>query len=424
MSGFLSPYRVLDLSDERGLLAGRMLAQLGADVVQVEPPGGSRARCVGPFAEDARPPHDSLYWSAYASGKRGLVVNQATAAGRDVLERLIASADILIESAAPDAREASVYKIASVRDINPAIIHVSITAFGSSGPKANYAATDLTVWAAGGPLLPLRDGTRPPLRISVPQSFLHAAADAAGGALIALHARRRSGRGQHVDVSAQQSTALCTLSTSLAAPFRHHDFSYLTAAGVPRNNQGVAGQTGAHRSKWRLRDGLLELFLGVGPIGGRYTNNLFRWLGDEGACDQEFASWDWVSLPQRLANGELSPSDLDRAAGCVERHLAGVSKHDMMEVITRYNLLCAPIATASDLLESPQLAARGYLESVVEGETRERTLPGRFAAGAPAAFVPLAPAPAPGQHSDTVLRDWLDATPAQIDALRAAGAIA
>src|SRR5690606_36632242 len=145
MTGYLSCYRVLDLSDDRGSLAGHMLAQLGADVVQVEPPAGSPARWVGPYADDAPPGDNSLFWSAYGSGNRSLICDPALDQGRSLLSRLIAAADFLIDSPDTESAKPRWPSAAEVQAINPRIVHVSINAFGSTGPKAPYAATDITV---------------------------------------------------------------------------------------------------------------------------------------------------------------------------------------------------------------------------------------------------------------------------------------
>jgi crotonobetainyl-CoA:carnitine CoA-transferase CaiB-like acyl-CoA transferase len=407
MPGFLAPYRVLDLSNERGLLCGHMLAQLGADVVQVEPPGGSSARREGPFTDDG----DSLYWAAFASGKRSIVCDLDTDAGRATLQRLLRETDFLIESCEPGELAARGFSVEAVRALNPALIHVSITPFGSAGPKASYAATDITVWAAGGPLLPSRDGARPPLRISVPQAFLNAAADAAAGALIAHMARLQSGRGQHVDVSAQQCAALSTLATTLAAPFRHEGFSVFDAASAPKKDKkkeldlsGSGSRT--RRSKWQVKDGLVEMHLGIGPASGRFTNNLFRWLHSENACDADIATWDWVALPQRILADEITEDDLERARNQVADFLARFTKNELMQIAMERTILCAPIATTRDLLDSPQLAARQFYEAVTDAKGRTLTLPGRFAAGVDAGFAALGPAPALGAHTQAVIDTW------------------
>src|ERR1700677_2532063 len=168
----LDQYRVLDLSDERGMVAGRMLADLGADVVQVEPPGGSTARRCPPLEDDG----GSLFFDAYAANKRGVTADPDRADGQRLIRELAAAADILIESADPGVMAARGLDWPDLEQVNPRLIYVSVTAFGRTGPKASYAESDLTVWAAGGPLELNRDGTRPPVRISVPQAYLHAGA--------------------------------------------------------------------------------------------------------------------------------------------------------------------------------------------------------------------------------------------------------
>ena len=425
MSGFLSPYRVLDLSDERGLLAGHMLGRLGADVVQVEPLGGNTARACAPF-DPALPDGDnSFYWSAWASAKRGLACDLDRPGGQALLHRLLSRADFLIESADPAQRQAWGITPAQTAAAHPALVHVSVSAFGTSGPKAYWPATDLTVWAAGGPLLPNRDGDRAPLRISVPQTWQHAAGDAAAGALIAHFARLQTGRGQHVDVSAQASASICTLGATLAAQYGHPDFVVPGAVAAPRRGLDLSGSgSRTRRSKWRVKDGLVEMHIGIGPAAGRFANNLFRWLASEGACDADVANWDWVTLPQRVLAGELGEADLERARNSVARFFAKFTKEELLEQAMARRLLCAPVATPRDLLASRQLAQRGYFQTVTEASGARRTLPGAFHAGVPQGFAELRPAPSHGQHSNQVLADWLAMPPNEVAALRAHGVIA
>src|SRR5262245_59612599 len=101
--GMLSPYRVLDLTDERGLLCSKILADLGADVIQIEPPTGNSARRIGPFYPDEVHPERSLFWWSYTTNKRSITLDWTTADGRALLQRLAQSADFLIESSGPGA---------------------------------------------------------------------------------------------------------------------------------------------------------------------------------------------------------------------------------------------------------------------------------------------------------------------------------
>jgi len=417
--GFLHPYRVLDLTDARGLLAGCMLGKLGADVIQVEQPGGSPARRVGPFATDAPAGENSLYWSAYSSFKRGITCDIDSATGRDLLLRLVEKADFLIESADPGVMSQRGLSYEALRRVNPALIHVSITPFGAQGPKASYADCELIVWAAAGPLHPNKDQHGVPTRISVPQAYLHGAADAAGGALIALFARHQSGRGQHVEISSQQSASLATLSVTLAAAVGHENYHFPGDAPAKKKPLDLSG-SGARtrRSKWPVRDGVLELHLGLGPASGGSANKLFAWMREEGALPDEFAEWDWITLPARLQSDEVTEEQLERARQAVGRFVARFTKAELMQIGMSRGILMAPAMTVADLTRSEHLRAREFFD-VVQENGRERTLPGPFAAGCRQGFVRGRPAPAIGEHNRQVYGGLLGLSEAALESLAA-----
>jgi len=206
----LNPYRVLDLSDDGALICGQILGDLGADVILVEPPGGAKARKVGPFCGDQPDVNQSLNFWAFNRNKRSVVIDLESEAGRENLLQLVKTTDILIESFSPGYLDGLGIGYRALAEINPRLIVISITPFGQQGPKAQWAATDLTVTAASGALLITGDEDRPPVVTSVPQAYLHAGVEAATGALIALQARARDGLGQHIDVSAQTAMMMAT----------------------------------------------------------------------------------------------------------------------------------------------------------------------------------------------------------------------
>ena len=192
----LAPYRVIDFTDERGVLAGQMLADLGADVIQVEPPSGSSGRRLAPFFRQAgSDPERSIFWAAYTRGKRGVTCDLAAPRGRELAQRLIQSADFVFESSDVGAMAELGLGYEQVAEFAPEVVYASISAFGQTGPKSRYAASDLVIWAAGTPLLMTGDDDRRPVRISAPQAWAHAAADAAGGAMLAHFARLQTGAG-------------------------------------------------------------------------------------------------------------------------------------------------------------------------------------------------------------------------------------
>lgn len=407
-NGFLTPYRVLDLSDHRGALAGHMLAQLGADVIQVEPPEGSNSRRQAPFAPDWPNGENSFFWAAYASGKRSIVCDPSTSDGLATLKDLVASADFLIESTAPGDGRPSWLEPAILASWNERLIHVSITPFGLTGPKRDWADSEITLWAAAGPLLLTRSLDDHPLRISTPQAYHHAASDAAAGALMAHFARLSSGKGQHVDVSVQQCVPQATLSAVLADAVGHNDF-------VPRPRPpGSMGQAGGvdlsgsgsrtRRSKWQLSDGLAEMHLGIGPAAGISTNKLFQWMRSEGGLDARFDNWDWTTLHKRIEAAEISEADLDAARDAVAYFLSRRQKHDIMTIAIENGIRIAPVETTVDLLESPHEAERGFFRTI-PGPFGVYRLPGDFAKGAPFGFADLRPAPLLGEHTAEILND-------------------
>jgi crotonobetainyl-CoA:carnitine CoA-transferase CaiB-like acyl-CoA transferase len=353
---------VLDLTDERGQMAGMMLAQLGAEVIAVEPPGGARSRRLEP---------SPALHLAYNRGKRSVVLDLGAEEGRARFLDLVATADVLLESADHGTWDRLGLGLDTLEAVNPRLVTVSISAFGRSGPKATWAASDLIAEAAACELFLTGDADRAPVRVSVPQAFLNAAADAACGALTALWERERSGRGQHVDISAQEAAAMMTQGQVLAAAYRAHP--------IARNGAGL--KVGPLRIAWvyPALDGWVTITLLFGPIAA-YTVRLLEWMVEEGFVDADVARADWVNFLSNVLAGRVDPSELDRLQ---ERIAAFTSSH-----------------TKAELLAREQLAARGYWE-VVDGVR----YPGPFAlaGGGGPALPPLGPAPALGQDTDAIL---------------------
>ena len=183
-------------------------------------PARSGARHQGVHAPGVAEAEASLDHWAFNRGKRSVLLDPAgEPADRQVLDRLLAGADVLVESLDPAERDALDLRPTQTTARFPALVHASITGFGVSGPKADWRCSDLVAMAAGGYLVLTGDEDRPPVRISLDQAYHHAAADAAGAVLIALRERHRSGRGQHIDVAAQASLVEATQSFVLAAPY-------------------------------------------------------------------------------------------------------------------------------------------------------------------------------------------------------------
>ena len=147
--GPLAGLRVLELSDEKGQWCGKLMADLGADVIKIEPPGGQNTRRVGPFLDDIPHPERSLYFWHYNTSKRGVTLNLDTADGRELFKRLASTADVALETFQPGRMASLGLAYADLAPSNPGLIMCSITSFGQTGPWNDYSSTDLTHLAAG-----------------------------------------------------------------------------------------------------------------------------------------------------------------------------------------------------------------------------------------------------------------------------------
>ncbi len=363
----LSAYRVVDLTDHRGLLAGFVLASLGAEVIAVEPPSGNPARWRD----------DGLTWWAYSRGKASVVCES-----RDELLDLVRGADVLIETDPAFTAE----ELAA----NPALVHVTISAFGADGPKADWAASDITVGAAGCALALTGDSDRAPVRTSVPQAWLHAGAEAADGALLALAERARSGLGQRVDVSAQQAMMQAGIPGVLMVPNENPALGR-TAGGIlygPLHLQFV----------YPALDGYVSITFLFGDTIGPYTRRLMEWVHEEGHCDAAMRDWDWAAFGLRMVTSEEAPGELEAAKAAITGLTSSKTKAELFAEAQRRQLLLAPVTTPAELVAAEHLREREFWEEV-DG----RVCPGPFVKASASPLPTLAGAPAIGQDSARLL---------------------
>ena len=410
---FLSPYRVLDLTDEQGLLCGKILADLGADVIAVEPPGGSTARTIGPFYHDEVHPEKSLFWWAYSVNKRSITLNLETHDGRELLRRLAKDAHFLIESFSPGymARLGLGYR--DLEAINPGLIMVSITPFGQDGPYADYKASDIVGMSLGGFTYLTGDSDRPPLRVTFPQFYLHGAAAGATGAMLAHTHRALTGEGQHVDVSCQQAVA-----RTLAHAPQSWDME-----GVIIGRMGVLRQTAADttvRINWRCKDGFLN-FMPQGGAVASSTRALLKWMHEESMGDEYLDSVDW----ENLGYGRIRADVMDRAIIPFQRFFDSHTRAELTIGSVERRILLFPVATQQDILDHPQLDARGYFQSLHHPELETDVVyPGLFVKDIDGDRVGLKRwPPLIGEHNREVYQDELGIEPGELTVLVESGVI-
>ncbi len=386
--GLLAPYRVLDLTTERGHFAGKLLADLGADVIKVEPPEGDPVRRRAPFVDDQPGPERSLRWLAWNTNKRSLTLDLSAAAGRDRLLQFAGTADFVLESFAPGQLDNLGLGYETLAQANPGLILVSISPFGQSGPWRDYHATDIVCWAMSGNMSITGESAGPPAHISDNcESYLHAGGDAVIGALIALTQRARTGRGQHVDLSIQEATA-----RGLYQVTGSWD---MTRRNLPREYRPSVDD-GKLPWTWQCRDGHVIWLAPAGPGANHRLHGLFAWL-DAIGTGSELQAVDWDTLKVE----ELTADDWERLRQLYADVFSGRTKRELYEAATRHDFALFPSATAADTLANEQLQARGFWRDVEHPALgRSIRCPGALARGDREVPAQTQPAPTLGQHND------------------------
>ena len=383
----LDGLRILDLTDDRGHLAGMLLAQLGAEVVLAEPPNGHRTRHRGPYVDDIVDPERSIEFLVYNRGKRSVVIDDGTH-----LAELAAHCDVVISCGAFDI------DFDALRAADPTLVTASITPFGETGPKTGWAATDLTIAASSGTMSLTGDRDRAPLRIGSPQTWHNAAVDTAGAILMALHERQTSGLGQHVDTSAQQSFVDCTQFQMMAV---------LTGGEVPVRLPGAVN-LGGFLIPWvyECADGYVTVTFLFGPMIAPFTSRLLTWVCEEGYCDAELRDKDWVDFGMAIFEGRESMDTFDHAIKCLTAFAASKTKAELLERALSDNLLIAPVTTTADVLALDHLGVRDYWQLTevprASGSQPVR-LCGALAKTTSGPLADLAAAPRLGEHAGQYL---------------------
>ena len=409
MTGPLDGIRVIEACGPIGHYAGRLLADLGADVIKVEPPEGDPARQHPPFLDGVPVPEGSLPFLLLNANKRSVRLDLHATADRERFLALVASADVLIDDWRSSEQAALHLRDEVLESANPSLIRASITGWGLSGPRAEWAYADIVGCAMAGVMRLAGFPDGPPEQLPDSQGYHCASIVATAGITAALVHRDATGEGQRVEVSMQEALSMAQETAMMMADI----------LGTNRERAGTRSALGIDMPGVGLHeaaDGYVYM-MAAGTAGSGFEGLLGLMEAHEAAEDlreEPHASFIATSLNRNyLVEALADPSrrdevqsELSHIDGVVRRFIAAHPKRQLYEEGQQRRVLIGMVSTPEDIASSPQLAARNWWIEL-DDRARGRTLryPGSpwLLHGTPASI--RRPAPLLGEHNDEVLAD-------------------
>jgi len=382
--GPLSGLRVLELADEKGQFCGKLLGDLGADVIKIEPPGGEPCRGVGPFLNDIPNPERSLSFWYYNTSKRGITLNLETAGGRALFRRLAAKADVILETFRPGHLDSLGLGWDSLHEQNPGLILCALTPFGQTGPWRDFLSSDLLHMAAGGEMASCGYDesdmpNAPPIAPGGGNAWHTGCHFAYISIMAALVYRTVSGTGQYIDASIHEACALTTESAIA---------NYIYRGEVLRRQTGrhhAAGVT--PRTQFRAKDGMYVTALISGGLNPRNVRNLAELMNGYGMAG-DLTDPKYQDPAVIAANASHIIDDLLAA------FIASLPAEEVYHAAQERGFTWGAVRAPEDLLEDGHLKDRGFWKQVEHPELqRSFVYPGEAAIfnGSPWGISPRAP---------------------------------
>jgi crotonobetainyl-CoA:carnitine CoA-transferase CaiB-like acyl-CoA transferase len=392
----LPGYRVLDLTSSIAALCGKLLGDLGMDVIKVEPPGGDAARSEPPFANGHAHREGSLRFAYLNAGKRSITLDIAKANGQKLLLDLVERADVIVEDFAPGYLASVGLGYEALLERRKKLILVSVSGFGQDGPYANYKTTDLIGNAMGGLLYISGDPQMTPCNPPETQSFYYTSLFASYGVMLALWQRETRGIGAWIDASVQASMAL----------HEHVAFNY-SAEGRVMKRAGSQHQHNAPANLFQCKNGWISLF-----VTQTHWPLLLKVWPDH---DPELDDPKWI-------NSNLRRQHADYINAQVTLFTSGFLKEDLAEMMQKHGIPGLPVNSPSDFMKDSHIQARGFFADVIH------PILGSFAQPGTPFMVDgqrSAPSPAPllGQHTHEVLSGELGLSASEVAVLAAEGVV-
>jgi benzylsuccinate CoA-transferase BbsE subunit len=401
--GALHGRRVLELADESGVYCGKLFADMGADVIKIERPGGDSTRGIPPFLRDEPHPEGSLFFLYMNTSKRGVTLDITTPEGQQLFRRLATTADLVVETFAPGRLDGLGLGYEALRPANRALVFTSITGFGQTGPHRSFACSDLVAGALGGALYVTGEKDDPPVRLAGRQAHIMASVTAAASSMIALHRSRLCGEGQHVDISIEE--------VSVAAAHICGVGKWLDDGIIPQRS-GTSLFASVPSGAYPCQDGRVYLMVNR-PL---HWIELARWIhqetGNEEVLDPMFEGPSSNRQPYR----EL----LDL---WITEFTARFSVDTIYHEGQRRHLAFTPVNRAEAVARDPQLAARDYFVEVEHPAMGRLRYPGAPYRHSETPWSITRPAPRIGEHNDEVYGHELGVSAEELRTLRHAGVV-
>jgi benzylsuccinate CoA-transferase BbsE subunit len=388
----LDDLRVLDLAGQIGLYCTKQLADLGADVIKIEPPGGDPMRKIGPFYQNEVHPEKSLYWFHFNTNKKSITLDIETEEGREIFRKLVKTADIVVETFQPGYLNKIGVGYSALRKINPKLIMTSITPFGQTGPYRDFKGSDLIGLATGGFLFICGWEDEPPSRVGGSQAYNVASIHACAATLIALYYRDMTGKGQHIDVSMQQCVA--------------HSLQWVTQMyDLQKRIMVRSGRLGVPLQE--CKDGWANL------IALFDWDILVDWLKSGGGAadldDPKFKDMDY----------QIRPEVRQHITEVTDAFTKSHSKQWVCEEGQKRGIIAIPFNNAKDIVENPQFVSRNFFAEVEHPELGKTfKYPGAPYRLAETPWKIRSRAPLIGEHNNEIYKKELGFTAAQIASLK------
>jgi crotonobetainyl-CoA:carnitine CoA-transferase CaiB-like acyl-CoA transferase len=406
--GPLSGLRVLELADEKGQFCGKLLGDLGADVVKIEPPGGEHCRHVGPFLDDIPDPERSLSFWYYNTSKRGITLNLETADGRRLFARLAATADVILETFPPSFLASLGLDHEALREQNSRLIMCSLTPFGQTGPWRDYASSDLLHMAAGGEMAScgydeadVPDGA--PIAPGGGNAWHMGCHFAHMAIMAALVYRTVSGQGQYIDASIHEA---CALTTEAAVA------NYVYRGEVLRRQTGRHHAAGATpRTQFRAKDGTYVCALVGGRLNPKFVKDLADLLDSYGMAGD-------LKDPKYQEQAVITANTSHIIEDLVADFIASLPAEEVYHAAQERGFTWGAVRAPEALLDDAHLHDRGFWKQVEHKELgRSFVYPGEAAIYNGSPWRISKRAPLIGEHNAEIFCDELGLTRGELSLL-------